>query len=114
MRLQEFFPLVTNLKSLLRLFTTEPSSRPSPSGRRGRRKAERHSSAASLHASPIHRSFWERIACRAVAEQRREAKVTLSALTLAVAIGFPATNSPAQEPAFSSATISGSGARKIV
>src|SRR5207244_8531565 len=48
-------------------------------------------------------SVWERI----------EVRETLSALTLAVAICLAATSSPAQQPTFSSATISGLGARNI-
>src|SRR6266851_4518927 len=81
----KFLSLVPNLKSLSPLGWTEPSSSPSPSGRRDRL------------------SRWERI----------EVRETLSALTLAVAICFAATSSRAEEASFSSASISGLGARNI-
>src|SRR5207237_2739421 len=42
-----------------------------------------------------------------------ECRVSLSSLTHAVAICLAATSSPAQQPTFSSATISGLGARNI-
>src|SRR5438128_1228737 len=85
MRLQKFFSVGFEVKSLPRFIWSEPSSSSSPSGRRNRR------------------SLWERI----------EVRETLSALTLAVAICLAATSSPAQQPTFSSATISGLGARNI-
>src|SRR5437588_6816379 len=85
MRLQKFFSVGFEVKSLPRFIWLEPSSSSSPSGRRNRL------------------SLWERI----------EVRETLSALTLAVAICLAATSSPAQQPTFSSATISGLGARNI-
>src|SRR5438105_10430486 len=85
MHLQKFFSVGFEVKSLPRFIWSEPSSSPSPSGRRNRL------------------SLWERI----------EVRETLSALTLAVAICLAATSSPAQQPTFSSATISGLGARNI-
>src|SRR5437868_3417418 len=85
MRLQKFFSVGFEVKSLPRFIWSEPSSSSSPSGRRNRL------------------SLWDRI----------EVRETLSALTLAVAICLAATSSPAQQPTFSSATISGLGARNI-
>src|SRR5438445_3272772 len=85
MRLQKFFSVGFEVKSLPRFIWSEPSSSSSPSGRRNRL------------------SLWERI----------EVRETLSALTLAVAICLAATSSPAQQPTFSSASISGLGARNI-
>src|SRR5438270_421228 len=85
MRLQKFFSVGFEVKSLPRFIWSAPSSSSSPSGRRNRL------------------SLWERI----------EVRETLSALTLAVAICLAATSSPAQQPTFSSATISGLGARNI-
>src|SRR6266850_5815279 len=80
----KFLSLVSNLKSLSPLSWTEPASQPSPTGRRGRL------------------SLWERI----------EVRVTLFALTLGVVVCFAA-SSRAEETSFSSATISGLGARNI-
>src|SRR5437879_10369414 len=85
MRLQKFFSVGFEVKSLPRFIWSEPSSSSSPSGRRDRL------------------SLWERI----------EVRETLSALTFTVAICFAATNSRAEEAPFSSATISGLGARNI-
>src|ERR1700737_4665970 len=85
MHLSNFLSLGLNSKPLSRLFTTTPSSQRSPSGRRGRL------------------SLWERI----------EVRATLFGLMLGIAYCFSATSSRAQEPTFTSATISGLGARNI-
>src|SRR5437870_11574586 len=105
MRLQKVFSVGFEVRSLPRFIWSEPSSSPSPKGRRDSLSARKRVGVRQRFSSGRRDllSFWDRV----------RVSETLFVIMLGVAICFTATSLRAEETSFSSATISGLGARNI-